>query len=304
MQSQWRLLGTAGFSPGYVFLRGTSFAFAFDGTAYVAFGGTVQSYNDGKWTKIGANTINTVDVMSLAFDSITFDSINYPVPIVAYSDDNAGGKATVRMLQLGNPANNWILVGNAGFSRGYAYDPSLAINSKTKELYVAYVDLDNGSKVSVQNFFLNGGTGWGFVGAVGFSLQPADYVSIALDSAGTPYVACSEGSGRRATVRKFVGGTWIEVGNPLFSAGPAVYLSLALDSTGTPWVAYQDEALGGKATVQKFVSASGGWTVVGNAGFSAGPAFFTSLALDSTGTPFVAYTDGNAGEKATVQKYS
>jgi len=37
-----------------------------------------------------------------------------------------------------------------------------------------------------------------------------------------------------------------------------------------------------KATAQKFVAESG-WTVVGTAGFSAGTATYTSLALDSTG---------------------
>jgi hypothetical protein len=291
------LIGTAGFSPGYVFLRGTSFAIAPDGTEYVAHGGTVQKYfsPDGlnrKWTVVGTNTMSADNggVMSLAFDSTG-------TPIVAYSDGNAGREATVRKLVGGT----WTLVGNAGFSTGSVVDPSLAIDLKTGTLYVAYIDNANGNKASVQSFFLNGGTNWGFVGAPGFSLQPADYISLALDSAGTPYVACSDGTGRKATVRKLVGGTWTVVGNAGFSAGPAVYTSLALDSTGTPWVAYFDESIGGKATVQKLVSASGGWTVVGNAGFSAGQAYYTSLALDSTGTPFVAYQDGLFG-KATVQK--
>ena len=230
-------------------------------------------------------------VMSLAFDSTG-------TPIVAYSDGNAGREATVRKLVGGT----WTLVGNAGFSTGSVVDPSLAIDLKTGTLYVAYIDNANGNKASVQSFFLNGGTNWGFVGAPGFSLQPADYISLALDSAGTPYVACSDGTGRKATVRKLVGGTWTVVGNAGFSAGPAVYTSLALDSTGTPWVAYFDESIGGKATVQKLVN--GFWTVVGTAGFSAGEAASTCLALDKTGRPMVAYSDGNAGGKATVEKYS
>jgi len=54
-------------------------------------------------------------------------------------------------------------------------------------------------------------------------------------------------------------------------------------------------------TVQKFVA--GAWVAVGAPGFSAGRAYYTSLAFESTGTPFVAYKDGNAGDKATVQKF-
>ena len=45
------------------------------------------------------------------------------------------------------------------------------------------------------------------------------------------------------------------------------------------------------------------WVVVGNADFSAAGAGFTSLALDSSGTPFVAYYDDSVGGDATVQKF-
>jgi hypothetical protein len=44
------------------------------------------------------------------------------------------------------------------------------------------------------------------------------------------------------------------------------------------------------------------WAVVGTAGFSAGTAYFTSLALDSKGKPLVAYQDGANNFGATVQK--
>jgi hypothetical protein len=46
------------------------------------------------------------------------------------------------------------------------------------------------------------------------------------------------------------------------------------------------------------------WSVVGTAGFSAGQAYYTSLAIDSTGTPYVAYQDGSNGDRATVELFS
>ncbi|MGX9728877.1 MAG: thrombospondin type 3 repeat-containing protein [Candidatus Electronema sp. VV] len=55
----------------------------------------------------------------------------------------------------------------------------------------------------------------------------------------------------------------------------------------------------------KFNSATSSWEQVGQAGFSAvGVTMFTSLALDSGGTPYVAYQDwGNSG-KASVMKFN
>ena len=42
---------------------------------------------------------------------------------------------------------------------------------------------------------------------------------------------------------------------------------------------------------------------MGSAGFSAGEAYYTSLALASSNVPYVAYTDGANNYKATVMKY-
>jgi|GEM_PF-4908050 len=50
--------------------------------------------------------------------------------------------------------------------------------------------------------------------------------------------------------------------------------------------------------------AQGTWQQVGTAGFSAGATTYTSLAFDSSGTPYVAYQDGSVFGKASVMKFS
>jgi hypothetical protein len=239
------------------------------------------------------------DFMSLAFDKTgAFGSIFGA--FVAYSDKNANFKATVKVYDLRFGSFSSIV--QPGFSVGTASYLSMAIgvvNSKGT-IFVVYRDGANGGRATCSKY-VEGSSTWTIVGGAGFSAGQVGYTPIALDSAGTPYVALADADGK-STIQKLVGGTWTVVGNAGFSAPGSSFLSLALDSTGTPWVAYKDGGNSGKATVQKLVSGSGGWTVVGNAGFSAGGVNYVSLALDSTGTPWVAYTDASVGNKATVQK--
>ncbi|WP_439883452.1 HYR domain-containing protein [Pontibacter sp. MBLB2868] len=54
---------------------------------------------------------------------------------------------------------------------------------------------------------------------------------------------------------------------------------------------------------QSWGQTSGRWMPVGTAGFSAGSATHTSIALDPNGTPYVAYRDGGNSNRATVMKY-
>jgi hypothetical protein len=67
-------------------------------------------------------------------------------------------------------------------------------------------------------------------------------------------------------------------------------------------VAYQDIGNSLKATVKKFNGT--GWVDVGTAGFSAGRADYTSIAIDASSTPYVAYRDGGNSSKATVKKFN
>src|SRR5439155_17247700 len=55
-------------------------------------------------------------------------------------------------------------------------------------------------------------------------------------------------------------------------------------------------------TVMKFMD--GTWQIIGNAGFSAGGALTTSLAISHDSVPYVAYVDNGNEAKATVMIYN
>jgi Secretion system C-terminal sorting domain len=144
---------------------------------------------------------------------------------------------------------------------------------------------------------------WTDAGISNFSY--ANFTSIAIDGSGTPYMVYREyGNADKATVRKFNGSSWVTVGTAGFSAGIASYTSIAIDGSGTPYVVYGDYSptSSGRATVMKYNGSS--WVTVGTAGFSAGQAFYTSIAIDGSGTPYVVYQDGGNTNKATVKKYN
>ena len=97
------------------------------------------------------------------------------------------------------------------------------------------------------------------------------------------------------------------------SSGTVASISSASATSLTVVFATQPSAGALSASVTSFGLSSGpqvmvanvvGWNVVGTAGFSAGDASYTSLAIDpTTGTPYLGYQDGGNALKATVQKF-
>lgn len=53
-----------------------------------------------------------------------------------------------------------------------------------------------------------------------------------------------------------------------------------------------------------FTTATPDWGNVGDAGFSAGEVLYTSLAINSNDTPYVAYLDGGNSYKASAMKFT
>ena len=296
----WEAVGSAGFSAGTADC--TSLAFD-NGIPYVVYmdGGngwkaTVMKYTGNGltgWEAVGSAGFSAglADYTSLVFDN--------GIPYVAYRDVGNGAKATV-MKYTGNGPTGWEIVGSAGFSANIVQYTALAFNNGIP--YVAYGDGGNGWKATVMKY--TAGVGWEAVGSTCFSAGAAVYTSLAFDN-GIPYVAYRDGGNYdKATVMKYTAGVgWEAVGSAGFSSGQADYTSLAFNN-GIPYVAYVDGGNDNKATVMKYTgNGVTGWETVGSAGFSAGAAFYTSLAFDS-GIPYVAYTDVGNGWKATVMTAS
>ena len=225
-------------------------------------------------------------------------------PYIAYRD-NATSKVNVMRFD----GTNWVQVGTAGFSSGVAYYPSLALDSSGRP-YVAYRDNANYEKVSVMRF---NGTAWEQVGKAGFSAGGVDTISLALDSSGKPYVAYMDwANSGKASVMRFDGTNWVQVGVAGFSASMAssgtslptfLYPTIALDSSDTAYVAYYTtEGNRYNTNVMRFDGTN--WVQVGSADFfSAGKAGYPSLALNSSGTPYVAYMDCGSINKASVMRF-
>jgi hypothetical protein len=295
---QWWNVGDPGFSAGAV--NATSIAIDGSGTPYIAYQdavntkATVMKYNGTNWVVVGSAgfSAGTANDISIAIDGSG-------TPYVAYDDAYNSGKETAKKYN----GTSWVDVGLADFSAGQVLFTSMAIDGSGTP-YVAYMDWGNNYGATVMKYSAGS---WQPVGSPNFSGGEVANTSIAIDGNGTPYVAYQDvgNSSQKATVRKYNGANWVVVGSAGFSAGLASYISIAIDGNGTPYVAYSDYSVSPyKATVKKYNGTS--WVDVGLAGgFSAGSASYISMAIDGSGTPYVAYLDYNEyPNKVTAKKYN
>lgn len=198
-----------------------------------------------------------------------------------------------------NNANStaWSNTGSTGFSQYGATYTAIAVDAAGIP-YVAYND--NTTKGSVQKY---SGGAWSYVGTQHFTAGQAEFVSLAINSSGQLYMAYRD-NGYKASVMRYNGSSWVNVGSAQFTLGGATYTSLVLDAASTPYVAFRDDyyLYPNKATVMKYNGSS--WVAVGSPGFTSGTVTYTSLAIDGSGTLYLAFSDNANSDKATVMKFN
>jgi hypothetical protein len=308
-QADWRQVGAAGFSAG----DATDISLAVDssGIPYVAYSecmdancsvteARVKKLSGSDWIQVGAVakfTGGNAGATRLAVDK-------NGTPYVAFSDTNNGGKLRVMKLN----GSSWMDVGgNVPISGSKATDISIAVDTNGKP-FVAYSECVNGCIDSRVTMATLNGTDWGAFNGAGFSVDAASSVGLALNSSGIPFVAyihTDSNDTNKIGVIQYSDTGWIQVGLADFAAASIEgNVRLACTSSDILYVAYNDAD--GKISVKKFSDA--GWTQVGAAGFSTGEATDISLAMDSKGTPYVAYSeciDANCSVmEARVKKFS
>jgi len=298
--TNWVNVGNAGFSVGAAYY--ISLSFDSYGNPFVAFRdfgnterATVMKFDGLNWVTVGIAGFSSGGAW---FTSLAFGPDDRPY--VAFGDDGNSTKATVMKFD----GSNWSYVGNAGFSSGMADYTSLAF-SPSGQPYVAYQDHITGYNTATVMKF--DGTNWVYVGNPGFSAGSVEWTTIAFNPVDSvPYVSYCDLAWTtyyKATVMRFTEPDWVYVGNAGFSAAEAGYPKLAFSPAGEPFVSYGDMANLDRATLMKFDDTS--WVNVGIPGFSeGGEVWKNSLAVSSTGIPYMAFKECNSDSCVlNVMKY-
>ena len=246
------------------------------------------------WTNVGNADFSVEDVgnMSLALYSVNGTT----VPVVAYGY-NGETSSYITAEQCTSSTSSWTAIGSPLATTATTF-VSLAVSSSGTP-YVAYVDLSEQANVLTPS-----GGGWTALGGADFTrtfMPSGSYVgynSLAINSSGVPYFAFCwtneelDGS-PGGLVLKYNSGSWTSIGSGLVptNTNPA-FIDLALNSSSVPYVVYVSGFGEGGANSVTVMKNTGSWAPVGSANFSAYGAAYTSIALSSCGTPYVAFSDG------------
>jgi hypothetical protein len=205
-------------------------------------------------------------------------------------------------------SQNWQSLGANDFNET-TFDPTVSTSmafDAAGQLYMAYQEGYTGLG-QVRKF---NGTAWEPVGNLGATLgsTSAD-LNILMDAANIPTVVYSNGSNsRKAAIKKFIGGTWVNYGSGVISQGPASYLVAATDASGKLYCAYTDISVSNTLILS---AGSDVYPFSPISNISPGAAAAVSMVIDGyvftnegSGWAYFAYADGTNGGTLSVSKFN
>lgn len=288
---------------------------------------TVRTFTSGSWTSPEVVSSDSVDMLSLfiegttpyvLYQNSTPEQYIYSRPATTWASGSWGAVGTSSVMYAsfiiagGQPffasvtgvnlsaktyTSGWYTLG-AGIISCASSSP-LILSTNGTNVFLTYTHGTNNT-VSVLTRLVSDGTStvWttisdnvssGLVSCLDFKIYGTSY-----------YVAYSDATTNKTTVKKYNGSSWDTLGSADFSAGAAYCVSLDIDTNGTPYIAYQDAANSNGVSVQKYNGST--WEYVGTANFNGGAAAPVTLVLNGT-TPVVAFGDGTSSGKLSVFCY-
>ncbi|MET3883767.1 hypothetical protein ABIE54_002656 [Chitinophagaceae bacterium OAS944] len=235
--------------------------------------GVVRKLTGGAWSTVGGQ-----GAASQAVRTLKMAAGSSGAPYIIYADPNDNWNANVKVYN----GTSWVPLGAGKLTTNGGYNTTIAMGPND----VPYVFFVDGYDNTVKKF--EGGN-WVNVGTPGFFSSEMEEVSMAVTSAGTPYLAGKSTASAKINVLKFDNGNWVTVGTPDFSVGAVSNIKLALDAAGNPYVIYSDAGAANKTMVKKLDGSN--WVDVGAAGVTAGSVSYTGLAIDGNNTVYVSYYD-------------
>lgn len=294
--SNWAYLGSdTGMTSGYALFNSLSVSsqgvvYFTNQAGYPDNGLEVRKFDNGNWVDLPDATSTTINYQASA---ISADDILFVV-----SGENSG---TIKKFVNGT----WQQVGNSGFFGGTPFYLDMAIGSNG----MIYVSFNNNGYVHVYQNNVNASStdNWEPVGG-NANLAPAanseNYnSSLAIDGNNNLFVAYVSPSENKLNVKKYDGTSWSQLGSENFTENRVQHTSIAVGANNIVYVAVSnwenDNFL--KNYVMAYDEANNTWSQAGTGWASEGQATNNSLAVDSEGNLFLAFSDDGLG-KLSVKK--
>lgn len=243
---------------------------------------TVKKFNGSNWDHVGVAGISAGEAVDV---SIVNDGLNL---YVSYRDASDSYKVKVQKFS----GTAWELTGSASLSDGGVYSPSITVTG-SKEPCIVYVN--SASQLIVKKY---NGSVWQTLETANVGYY-GNYSTITADG-DILYVAYKEQvSNSKIVVKRYSGNTWEDVGSgPLqHPVGEGKY-ALVIEN-GNPILATPSSFI----EVSKFDGTT--WRAISEVGLvsynymAANP----KIAITTSGTPLLAYSDPYNGDKLTVKQF-